>query len=378
VDEVILGFWRHAQTHYRHPDGTPTTEVREIRHSLRPLRELYGATNAAEFGPKKLAAVRQEMIRLGWCRTLINRRIDRVKRCFKWAASEELIPVSVYQGLRTLAGLQAGRTTAREAEPVAPVAESVYETTLPHLPRVPRAMAELQRWTGMRPGEVCRLRLSEIDRTDPVWVYRPSRHKTSHRGKARVIPIGPKAQSVLLAFLAGRTSAPTGAEAFDLAEQTARLVAADLFEENARPVDAALLRDLSRRVVLFSGSILDVDAFIFDAARDKAERLAAWRATRKSKVTPSERSRRKAEPKRVPLSGYRPHAYTHAVRLAAAKAGVSHWHPNQLRHLRATEVRRGYGLEGVQVVLGHSRADVSQVYAERDEALAVRVAGETG
>jgi site-specific recombinase XerC len=50
------------------------------------------------------------------------------------------------------------------------------------------------------------------------------------------------------------------------------------------------------------------------------------------------------------------------------------WHPNQLRHSFATRVRKEYGLEAVQVVLGHSRADVTQVSAERDEALAARVA----
>ena len=42
------------------------------------------------------------------------------------------------------------------------------------------------------------------------------------------------------------------------------------------------------------------------------------------------------------------------------------WHPNQLRHAVATKVRRDFGLEGAQVILGHANAAVSQVYAERD------------
>ena len=57
---------------------------------------------------------------------------------------------------------------------------------------------------------------------------------------------------------------------------------------------------------------------------------------------------------------------------------MPHWHPNQLRHTFATEVRQAYGLEAAQVLLGHARADVTQVYAERDLALAVRVATEVG
>ena len=61
-----------------------------------------------------------------------------------------------------------------------------------------------------------------------------------------------------------------------------------------------------------------------------------------------------------------------AVRIAGVilnKAGSA-------RH--ATEVRRQYGLEGAQVALGHSKADVTQVYAERDLALAQRIAAEVG
>ena len=55
-----------------------------------------------------------------------------------------------------------------------------------------------------------------------------------------------------------------------------------------------------------------------------------------------------------------------------------HWHPNQLRHSFATRVRKHHGLEAAQVLLGHSRADVTQVYAERDEALAATVAAKIG
>lgn len=41
-------------------------------------------------------------------------------------------------------------------------------------------------------------------------------------------------------------------------------------------------------------------------------------------------------------------------------------------------MRRQYGLEGAQVSLGHKRADVTQVYAERDMAEAARIAKEMG
>jgi site-specific recombinase XerC len=64
---------------------------------------------------------------------------------------------------------------------------------------------------------------------------------------------------------------------------------------------------------------------------------------------------------------------------ALAKWLADHrWTPNQLRHSAATEIRRRFGLEAAQTVLGHSKADVTQVYAERDYALAANVARQIG
>jgi hypothetical protein len=83
INELILAFWKHAERHYRHPDGRPTSELAEYRYSLRPLREMYGHTPAAEFGPLGLKAIRSGMIQAGRCRTLINQRVGRIKRVFK-------------------------------------------------------------------------------------------------------------------------------------------------------------------------------------------------------------------------------------------------------------------------------------------------------
>ena len=136
------------------------------------------------------------------------------------------------------------------------------------------------------------------------------------------------------------------------------------------------------------------------------------RKQRKSKVPPSQQNRRKTSAKRQPTGRYHPHAVAHAIRVACEKAfplppalakkddesrkrwwkrltdeqraevkawrKAHHWHPYQLRHSFATDVRRQFGLEAAQVILGHSRADVTQVYAERNEALAVEVAAKLG
>jgi len=54
------------------------------------------------------------------------------------------------------------------------------------------------------------------------------------------------------------------------------------------------------------------------------------------------------------------------------------WHPHQLRHTRATEIRKRYDVEAAQVILGHSKPDTTLIYAERDLAKACVVMKEIG
>ena len=61
VSEMVLRYWVFAKFHYRR-DGKPTRELDNIRDALRPIRELYGHTDAARFGPLALKAVRRAMI----------------------------------------------------------------------------------------------------------------------------------------------------------------------------------------------------------------------------------------------------------------------------------------------------------------------------
>jgi integrase len=200
VNEVLLAFLKHTEQHDRRADGTSTNELVEYRHTLRVVRALHGHIPAKEFGPLALKAVRQRMMDLGWCRPVVNKRVGRVKRVFKWAASEELVPVATYQSLATVAGLQKGRTDAREPDPVGPVDDTRVDAVLPFLNRHVRGLVEFQRLTGCRPGEACRVRKLDINTSGPVWFFRPAQHKTAHRGKPRVIPIGPKAQVLLAGF----------------------------------------------------------------------------------------------------------------------------------------------------------------------------------
>jgi hypothetical protein len=99
---MLLAFMVYAERHYRHPDGSLSSEIHNYKLSLRPVQEMYAHTLAEEFGPKSRKAVRQWMIERRWCRNQINARINRIRRVFKWAESEELVPAATYQALATV------------------------------------------------------------------------------------------------------------------------------------------------------------------------------------------------------------------------------------------------------------------------------------
>jgi integrase len=378
LNELMLAFICHAAQHYRREDGTTTNELNECKAALRPLKALYGALAVADFGPPKLKAVRQRMadarryfVRFkmkvgnkettlerhvwehafrqsaaGGCqirwqkpwrdgevlgegqalsRGVINNRIRRIVRMFRWAVSEELAPESVWRALTTVRGLEKGRTTVRETEAVKPVPEAHVLAVLPAATRPVAAMLELQLLTGARPGEMRVMRACDIDTTGEVWLYRPAHHKTQHKGKERVIAIGPRGQEIIKQFLK-----------------------------------------------------LDLQAYLFSPRDAIAHFRAKQRANRKTAVQPSQLDRKKSKPRKQPKECYTMNTYATAVAKACIKANVPHFHPHQIRHTHATLVRRQFGLEAAQVALGHSQAQITEVYAERDFALAAKVAKQIG
>jgi integrase len=293
------------------------------------------------------------MLTRGWCRSYVNHQVNRLKRLFRWAAGYELVPPSVHHGLQAVPALRRGDPGVRENGPVKPVPDAYVDAALPFMPPPVRAMVELQRLTGCRPGEVVLMRSCDLDTACRVWVYRPGsdegpagRHKNSHHGHARDVFIGPKAQDVLKPWLK-----------------------------------------------------TDLRAYLFSPAEAEAARNADRRRGRKTPMTPSQ-ARRKPKVKRARprRDRYDAGSYRQAVTRACDKADaaerrrladagtpaaedarlVPRWHPHQLRHGFATAVRRGHGLEAAQVLLGHAQANVTELYAEADRAKAAEVIGRIG
>ena len=92
----------------------------------------YFEVAAIEFGPIRLQAMRTLLVKQGRPRVTCNRVVKAVRRLFKWAASQELISVSVSDALATVDPLRAHRTTAPELPPVKLVADDVLEATIAH------------------------------------------------------------------------------------------------------------------------------------------------------------------------------------------------------------------------------------------------------
>jgi integrase len=342
VSELILAYWRFAKSHYQRA-GKPTGTLVGIRAALRPLRQLYGSTWAGDFGPKKLKAVRQHTVDIGLSRGVINARVGRIKRLFKWAVAEELIPPRVYHGLQAVAGLTFGRCSARETEPVRPVPDLYVAAILPFVSPVVAAMIRLQRLTGMRSGELAIMRPCDIDTTGEVWIYEPSDHKNRWRGQRKQIPLGPEAQGILKPFL----SRPPDTYLFSPAES-------EQWRLNNHPPNQG---------------------------RERKTPIYPCELKRRAEL--KEARRRHSNPKRPKRARYDTNSYRQAINyglLQAKKAGfvIPHWHPHQLRHNRGTEVRRKYGIEAAQVALGHARADVTELYAEKNLEQAKRIAKEMG
>ena len=264
----------------------------------------------------------------GIARKTINRWVGVVKQMFQWGTAHELVEADIYHALQAVANLKAGRTVAPEYDEVLPVDDEIVEKTLPHLPPIIADMVQVQRFAGLRPQDVINLRGCDIDRSGDVWKYVPYTHKTKYRGKERCLAIGPRAQKILEPYLVEKAEAP--------------------------------------------------EVFLFSPKDSVRLRRAEQRQNRKTKVQPSQQCRKKAAPTRKPKDQYSSSSYNRAVRRACEKLGIEPWKPNQLRHSTGTEVRKKYGLDYAQAVLGHANAKTTEIYAELSFEKAAEVMREIG
>ena len=319
--ELLVRYMEYAKGYYL----PPSREIEGITLALRPLKEKYGHTLAADFGPLSLRAVRDGWVRAGLARKHINSRVGKIRRFFKFAVSHELVPPGVLDGLRAVEPLTFGHTAAVESAPREAVDEAVFRATLPHLSPTVRAMLELMWWTGARPSEVCSLRSADVDRSGKTWVYRPRRHKTSHKGHERRIFLGPQAQRVLAPWLR-----EDGEE----------------FVFQPREAVAAQRRGWSKD-----------HRTAAKRARAAADKRRSAAAARRAKMGSS-----RAAIRREAGDQYTPQRLANAVRRGCIKHKIARWTPYMIRHATATRIESTIDFDTARKVLGQRSAAVTQRY----------------
>lgn len=190
------------------PKIEPTTAT-NIRYAFGVLLEIHADTKIEEFGSMALKQVRDRMLNIRkWEGRQTNRQINRIRAGWKWAASMEMIPEESYARLMLLEPLRRSDYSGiRWYEEVEAVSNETVEATLPFMPRIVADMVRLQLLSGARPGEVIQVRPCDVERPGltvegiDIWIFQPEKNKKKHRGKRRTIPIGPKAQVILLPYL---------------------------------------------------------------------------------------------------------------------------------------------------------------------------------
>ena len=323
ISELVLAFWQHVKQRYV-KNGSPTSEQRSFRTALRPVRRLYGSELVTNFGPLALVACRQELIEAGFCRKRINQHVTRIRQMFKWGVAREMVPETTWRALCAVEGLRYGE--AAETEPVKPVPEDHVEAIEPFVTPQIWAMVQFQLWTGCRPGEVCVIRGIDINTQGEIWEYRPHTHKGEHHNKDRVVYLGPHAQKIIKPWLKS-----------------------------------------------------DLNAYLFSPKEARAWYNAQRAKNRKTPMSPNHRNRkRKRNPKRAPGDRYDTLVYGRAIARACKRARVPSWAPNQLRHAAGTRIRKAYGIEIARIILGHSSAVTSEIYAEIDREKIQEVIGKLG
>lgn len=214
-------------------------------------------------------------------------------------------------------------------------------------------MIQLQLLTAMRPGEVIQMRRRDIDTTGAVWLYRPESHKTQHHGIERSIYLGPQAQKFVMPFLNRADDdylfSPMEADK----ERRDKLTAARTTPLSCGNRPGTHCASHPQRK---PGNCYDVDSYR-RAINYGCDRAFPWlrQAGRKlDQLTPDER---------VELKAWRK---------------AHHWHPHQLRHNAATNLRKEFGIEAARLILGHKSVTVTEIYAELDRQKAADIIAKVG
>ena len=333
VAELAADFFRHIQNSVRmHP-----AHICHFKTTITYLVEIYGDILVDTFSPKKLKTVRDQMIRRGkLCRKGINDYIGRIVRIFAWGVEEEVVQPNTVAALREVKNLPKGSPGTFDHPPRQDVHDDVIRKTLPFMSPTVRAMVLIQRHTGMRPCEVCKMTVGDIDwtRVPGLWHYIPNGHKTEEYVGEKIVPMGKLEQELIAPYMEGK-----------------------------KPESA-----------------------VFSPKTAMQEWHAERRKNRKTKVSPSQQEREwhraKKPAARQPGEFYDESSYRIAIANAIKKGNnvlpegekIPHWTPYQIRHAASTYVEKTEGLDKSQALLGHKTANMTKRYSHGQLAITEQLA----
>ncbi len=199
VAGLCARFLEFAKTYYRKHGRATGSFDRFAGYVVPPLLEMFHSRPANSMTRADIRAFQTALVERGLARKTINDRVGCAKHIFKWGVDYDLIEPETYARVGSLRPLEAGRSAARETEPIQPVDDFDIKITAANASQVVADMIFVLRYSAMRPGEIFQLRWRDVDRSGPVWVYRPAEYKTEHakRKRPRIVPLTGGVRAVL-------------------------------------------------------------------------------------------------------------------------------------------------------------------------------------
>ena len=331
IRELAAGFLEYAENSVNSTDYTHYQTV-----ILDFLVKLYGDNfSVDDFKPRCLKLVREEMVKsCRFCRNTVNKYTRFIVTAFAFGVEHDLVLETTWRALKVVKALPKGHEGTFDHDERESVPDDVVIRTLPYMPPTLRVMVQLQRILGMRPSEIIKMRVGDIDTTrgNGLWYYIPGSYKTARYVGKIVFPLGKPEQDLIAPYLIGKTS----------------------------------------------------ESAVFSPRTAQEERNAEKRENRKTKIPPSQVARSEERASKPSRCGefYIPSSYRQAIEYAIEKGNrrlpddkkIPHWYPYQLRHSASTATELAYSDEDAQALLGHRTVNMTKRYThaqlERREKMA--------
>ncbi|MFO0937881.1 MAG: tyrosine-type recombinase/integrase [Gemmataceae bacterium] len=350
-DELTISTLLHSYLQHLEKNESSLNTRDLANRACLSLIAYYGTESALAFGPSQFATWAQSLMEpdkkngrpRSLCQQTIKQYTRAIIRAFCWGVTADLIKTneSRLPDLERMNPLYLCQN-ARKPQKRDPAESEDIAAVLAELTPTLQAAVRLQCLTGMRSGEMLSMRpmdlrksglvhleskkVIDIDREtekarergeigpdESIWIYVPNSHKTEKLGHFRAIPILPAAQKVLESLPSRPATMP------------------------------------------------------FITPRESVEqRMIQLRAQRKTKVQPSQVSRKKIRPLKTAGDRYTPQVYCKAVKGACDRAGINAWTPHCLRHAAGSTIADEEGnIRGSQAMLGHASPRTTEGYTRK-------------